>query len=75
LKEQNTSLEEIRKEGIAFFSEAIKKWGILIHILNEGHKTGYISGNNVVEANKIFVEAHAHKFISNPKVNIPELIF
>jgi len=47
------SLEQIKKEGIAFFSEAIKKWNRLIQILNEGHKKHFLSGSDIVKGNKI----------------------
>jgi len=52
-EEYNISLEDIKKEGIAFFSEAIEKWNRLIQILSEGQKMYRIYGNNVIEANEI----------------------
>jgi len=49
------SFEEIKKAGIAFFSEAIGKWNRLVRILNEAQKRLYLSGNDVAEGNKILV--------------------
>lgn len=49
------SLEQIRKEGIAFFSEAIRKWNRLIELYNEIYGEYHPSTDKINEANKILV--------------------